>query len=103
MHAMGDAARAYREHLTALPHAKAYPEGEPDPAGAQLLTHLAEPDQHAGRHQRLADNLTALSDYQRRTTPPQLAPLRAPTKRFQASSAAPTVRPTRNQDRGYGR
>ncbi len=103
MHAMGDAARAYREHLTALPHAKAYPEGEPDPAGAQLLAHLAEPEGHAVRHQRLADNLAALSDYQRRTTPPPPAPLRAPTKRSRASSAAPTVQPTRNQDRGYGR
>jgi len=91
MHAMGDAARAYREHLTALPHAKAYPEGEPDPAGAQLLAHLAEPEGHAARHQRLANNLAALSDYQRRTTPPP------------PSSAAPTVQPTRNQDRGYGR
>jgi len=103
MHAMGDTARAYREHLTALPHAKAYPEGEPDPAGAQLLAHLAEPEGHAARHQRLADNLAALSDYQRRTTPPPPAPLRAPTKRSRASSAAPTVQPTRNQDRGYGR
>ena len=103
MHAIGDTARAYREHLTALPHAKAYPEGEPDPAGAQLLAHLAEPDQHAGRQQRLVDNLTALSDYQRRTTPPPPAPRRAPTKRSRASSAAPTVQPTRNQDRGYGR
>ncbi len=42
MHAIGDTARAYREHLTALPHAKAYPEGEPDPVGAQLLARLAE-------------------------------------------------------------
>jgi len=50
MHAIGDMARAYREHLTALPHAKAYPEGEPDPVGAQLLGHLAEPDQHTARH-----------------------------------------------------
>jgi len=102
MHAIGDTARAYREHLTALPHAKAYPEREPAP-GAQLLAHLADPDQHAGRHQRLADNLTALSDYQRRTTPPPPAPRRAPTKRSRASSAAPTVQPTRNQNRGYGR
>jgi len=102
MHAIGDMARAYREHLTALPHAKAYPEGEPDPVGAQLLGHLAEPDQRAGRHQRLVDNLAALSDYQRRTTPPP-APRRAPTKRPRASSAAPTVQPTRNQNRGYGR
>jgi len=102
MHAIGDMARTYREHLTALPHAKAYPEGEPDPAGAQLLAHLAEPDQHAARQHRLADNLTALSDYQRRTTPPP-APRRAPTKRPRASGAAPTVQPTRNQDRGYGR
>ncbi len=47
MHAIGDMARAYREHLTALPHAKAYPEGEPDPLGAQLLAHLAEPEGHA--------------------------------------------------------
>ncbi len=98
MHAIGDMARAYREHLTALPHAKAYPEREPDPVGAQLLAHLADPDQRAGRHQRLVDNLTALSDYQRRTTPPP-----APTKRPRASSAAPTVQPTRNQNRGYGR
>jgi hypothetical protein len=75
---------------------------EPDPVGAQLLAHLAEPDQHAGRHQRLADNLAALSDYKRRTTPPP-APRRAPTKRPRASSAAPTVQPTRNQTRGYGR
>jgi len=104
MHAIGDMARAYREHLTALPHAKAYPEWEPDPVGAQLLAHLAEPDQHAARHQRLADNLTALGDYQRRTTPPRApAPLRAPTKHPRASGAAPTVQPTRNQDRGYGR
>jgi len=103
MHAIGDMARAYREHLTALPRAKAYPEGEPDPVGAQLLGHLAEPEQHAGRQQRLADNLTALSDYQRRTTPPPPAPRRAPTKRSRASSASPTVQPTRNQDRGYGR
>jgi len=102
MHAIGDMARAYREHLTALPHAKAYPEGEPDPVGAQLLGHLADPDQHAGRHQRLVDNLAALSDYQRRTTPSP-APRRAPTKRPRASSAAPTVQPTRNQNRGYGR
>ena len=102
MHAIGDAARAYREHLTALPHAKAYPEGEPDPVGAQLLGHLAEPDQHAARQHRLADNLTALSDYQRRTTPPP-APRRAPTKRPRTSGAAPTVQPTRNQNRGYGR
>jgi len=102
MHAMGDAARAYREHLTALPHAKAYPEGEPDPAGAQLLAHLAEPDHLAARQQRLADNLTALSDYQRRTTPPPPpAPRRAPTSHPRASSA--TVQPTRNQNRGYGR
>jgi len=102
MHAIGDMARAYREHLTALPQPKAYPEGEPDPVGAQLLAHLADPDQHAARHQRLTDNLTALSDYQRRTTPPP-APRRAPTKRSRASSAAPTVQPTRNQNRGYGR
>jgi len=102
MHAIGDTARAYREHLTALPHAKAYPEREPDPIGAQLLAHLADPDQHAARHQRLTDNLTALSDYKRRTTPPP-APRRAPTKRPRASSAAPTVQPTRNQNRGYGR
>ena len=33
MHAIGDMARAYREHLTALPQPKAYPEGEPDPVG----------------------------------------------------------------------
>jgi len=101
MHAIGDTARAYREHLTALPQPKAYPEGEPDPVGAQLLAHLAEPDQHAGRQQRLADNLAALSDYQRRTTTPP-PPRRAPTKHPRASSA-PTVQPTRNQDRGYGR
>ena len=104
MHAMGDAARAYREHLTALPHAKAYPEREPDPAGAQLLAYLADPAQHTARQQRLADNLAALGDYQRRTTPPRApAPLRAPTKHPRASGAAPTVQPTRNQDRGYGR
>jgi len=104
MHAIGDAARAYREHLTALPQPKAYPEGEPDPVGAQLLGHLAEPERHAARAQRLADNLTDLSDYQRRATPPSPpAPRRAPTKRPRASGAAPTVQPTRNQNRGYGR
>jgi len=104
MHAIGDTARAYREHLTALPQPKAYPEGEPDPVGAQLLGHLAEPEGHAARRQRLADNLTALGDYQRRATPPPPpAPRRAPTSHPRASGAAPTMQPTRNQNRGYGR
>ncbi len=94
--------RAYRTYLAALPAPLVYPEGEPDPVGAQLLTHLTDPDQHTARQQRLADNRAALGDYQRRRTPPPVARTArrtpsAPT-RFTPPPAA-----NRNQDLGRGR
>ena len=93
--------RAYRAYLSDLPAPLVYPEGEPDPVGEQVLTHLADPGQHTARQQRLADNRAAIGDYQRRRTPPPAARTTRRTppvpSRFTPSPAA-----NRNQDRGRG-
>ncbi len=94
--------RAYRTYLSELPAPLVYPEGEPDPVGAQLLTHLADPDIVEHRQQRLQQNLEALGDYQHHRTPP---PAARTTRRTPQAPGRYTPPPAanRNQDRGRGR
>ncbi len=94
--------RAYRTYLSALPAPLVYPEGEPDPVGAQLLTHLADPDIAEHRQQRLQQNLEAIGAYQHHRTPP---PVARTTPRTPPAPGRYTPPPAanRNQDRGRGR
>jgi len=94
--------RAYRDYLTNLPAPLVYPEGEPDPVGAQLLTHLADPDIAEHRQQRLRQNLEAIGAYQHHRTPP---PVARTTPRTPPAPGRYTPPPpaNRNQDRGRGR
>jgi len=92
--------RAYRTYLSELPAPLVYPEGEPDPVGAQLLTHLTDPDIREHRQQRLQQNLQAINAYQHHRTPPPPArttPRTPPTPSRYTPPAA-----NRNQDRGRG-
>jgi len=93
--------RAYRDYLTALPAPLVYPEREPSPAGAAVLTDLAHPQLRQQRQQRLQQNLEAIKAYQHQRTPP--APTRT-TPRTTTNTTRSTPPPTinRNQDRGRG-
>jgi len=94
--------RAYRTYLSALPAPLVYPEREPDPVGAQLLAHLADPDIAEHRQQRLEQNLEAIGAYQHHRTPP---PVARTTRRTPSAPTRFTPPPAanRNQDRGRGR
>jgi len=93
--------RAYRAYLSALPAPLVYPEGEPDPVGAQLLTHLADPEQHGVRQQRLRQNLEAIKAYEHHRTPPPPARTTRSTPPTPRRYTPPAV--NRTQDRGRGR
>jgi len=93
--------RAYRTYLSELPAPLVYPEGEPDPVGAQLLTHLADPDIAEHRQQRLRQNLQAIGAYQHHRTPPP--PARTTRSTPPAPSRYTPPAANRNQDRGRGR
>ncbi len=96
------ARRAYRDYLTALPAPAVYPEREPDPAGAAILTDLTHPQLRQQRQQRLQDNLNTLRAYQHQRTPPP-APTRTPrTTNTTPTRTAPPPTINRNQDRGRG-
>jgi len=98
------ARRAYRDYLTTLPAPAVYPEREPNPAGAAILTDLAHPDIRQHRQQRLQDNLNALRAYQHQRTPPP-APTRTARRTTSTNSArtAPPPAINRNPGRGMGR
>ena len=96
--------RAYRDYLTALPAPLVYPEREPSPAGAAILTDLTHPQVRQQRQQRLQDNLNTLRAYQHQRTPPP-APTRTAPRTTSTNSARSTPPPptiNRNQDRGRG-
>jgi len=93
--------RAYRTYLSELPAPLVYPEGEPDPVGAQLLTHLADPDIREHRQHRLQQNLQAIGDYQHHRTPPPAARTTPRTPPAPGRYTPPAA--NRNQDRGRGR
>jgi len=95
---------AYRDYLTALPAPAVYPEREPNPAGAAILTDLAHPQLRQQRQQRLQDNLNTLRAYQHQRTPPP-APTRTTPRTTNTTPTRTTPPPTinRNQDRGRGR
>jgi len=93
--------RAYRTYLSALPAPLVYPEGEPDPVGAQLLTHLADPDIREHRQQRLQQNLEAVKAYQHHRTPPPATQTTRRTPPAPSRYTPPAA--NRNQDRGRGR
>jgi len=95
------ARRAYRDYLTALPAPAVYPEREPNPTGAAVLTDLAHPDIAEHRQQRLQQNLEAIKAYQHQCTPPP--PARTTPRTPPAPSRyTPPPAATRNQDRGRG-
>jgi len=95
--------RAYRDYLTALPAPLVYPEREPNPAGAAILTDLTHPQVRQHRQQRLQDNLNTLRAYQHQRTPPP-APTRTAPRTTNTTPTRTTPPPTinRNQDRGHG-
>jgi len=97
---------AYRDYLTALPAPLVYPEREPSPAGAGVLTDLAHPDIRQQRQQRLQDNLNTLRAYQHQRTPPP-APTRTTPRTTSTNSTRSAPPPTINRGpdtgRGYGR
>jgi len=98
--------RAYRAYLTELPAPLVYPEREPSPAGAAVLTDLAHPEVRQHRQQRLQDNLNALRAYQHQRTPPPAPTQTAPRTTGLAPSRhtpPPTARQDRDRGRGYGR
>jgi len=92
------ARRAYRDYLTALPAPAVYPEREPNPTGAAVLT---DPDIAEHRQNRLQQNLEAISAYQHQRTPP---PPPRTTRRTPSAPSRFTPPPAanRNQDRGRG-
>ena len=92
---------AYRDYLTTLPAPLVYPEREPNPAGAGVLTDLAHPHLRQQRQQRLQDNLNTLRAYQHQRTPPP-APTRTTPRTTSTSPTRTTPTPNRNQDRGHG-
>ena len=94
--------RAYRTYLSALPAPLVYPEGEPDPVGAQLLTHLADPDIREHRQQRLQQNLEAIGAYQHHRTPPPVVRTTPRTPPAPSRYTPPTAANRINQDRGRG-
>jgi len=97
---------AYRDYLTALPAPLVYPEREPSPAGAGVLTDLAHPGIRQQRQQRLQDNLNTLRAYQHQRTPPPAPTRTAPRTTGLAPSRhtpPPTPRQDRDTGRGYGR
>jgi len=98
------ALQAYRDYLTALPAPAVYPEREPNPAGAAILTDLAHPQLRQQRQQRLQDNLNTLRAYQHQRTPPP-APTRTTPRTTNTTRTTPPPTISRNQDRsrGYGR
>jgi len=92
---------AYRDYLTTLPAPLVYPEGEPQPTGAGVLTDLAHPQVRQQRQQRLQDNLNTLRAYQHQRTPPP-APTRTTPRTTSTSPTRTTPTPNRTQDRGRG-
>jgi Relaxase/Mobilisation nuclease domain len=95
------ARRAYRDYLTGLPAPAVYPEREPSPAGAAILTDLTHPQVRQQRQQRLQDNLNVLRAYQHQCTPPPAPTRSAP--RPTRPAPPPTINRGRDTDRGYGR
>jgi len=91
---------AYRDYLTTLPAPLVYPEREPSPAGAGVLTDLAQPGIRQQRQQRLQDNLNTLRAYQHQRTPPPAPTRTAPRTTPTRTAPPPTI--NRNQDRGHG-
>jgi len=93
---------AYRDYLTALPAPAVYPEREPSPAGAAILTDLAHPEVRQQRHQRLQDNLNTLRAYQHQRTPPPVRTTPRTTSSTTPTRTTPPPTINRNQDRGHG-
>jgi len=93
---------AYRDYLTALPAPLVYPEREPSPAGAGVLTDLAHPEVRQQRQQRLQDNLNALRAYQHQRTPPPVRTTPRTTSSATPTRTTPPPTINRNQDRGHG-
>jgi len=100
------ARRAYRDYLTTLPAPAVYPEREPNPAGAAILTDLAHPQLRQQRQQRLQDNLNTLRTYQHQRTPPPVSTRTTPRTTGLAPSRTtppPTINRYQDRGRGYGR
>ncbi len=97
------ARRAYRDYLTTLPAPAVYPEREPNPAGAAILTDLAHPGIRQQRQQRLQDNLNTLRAYQHQRTPPPVTTRTAPPTPPTRSTTPPTINRNQDRGRGYGR
>ena len=98
--------RAYRNYLTTLPTPAVYPEREPNPAGAAILTDLAHPQVRQHRQQRLQQNLEAIKAYQHQRTPPPVSTRTTPRTTGLAPSRTtppPTTNRTQDRGRGYGR
>jgi len=95
--------RAYRDYLTTLPAPAVYPEREPNPAGAGILTDLAHPQLRQQRQQRLQDNLNTLGTYQHQRTPPPVTGRTAPRTTPTRTTPPPTINRNQNRGRGYGR
>jgi len=103
-HSAGNTAawQAYRDYLTALPAPLVYPEREPNPAGAAILTDLAHPQVRQQRQQRLQDNLNTLRAYQHQRTPPPVRTTPRTTSSTTPTRTTPPPTINRNQDRGHG-
>ncbi len=98
------ARRAYRDYLTGLPAPLVYPEREPDPVGAGILTDLAHPQVRQHRAQRLQDNLDVINTYQHQHTPPPVRTTPRTTGLAPSRySPPPTINRNQDRDRGYGR
>ncbi len=95
--------RAYRDYLTTLPAPAVYPEREPNPAGAGILTDLAHPQLRQQRQQRLQDNLNTLGTYQHQRTPPPVTGRTAPRTTPTRTTPPPTINRNQDRGRGYGR
>jgi len=93
---------AYRDYLTTLPTPAVYPEREPNPAGAAILTDLAHPHLRQHRQQRLQDNLNTLRAYQHQRTPPPVRTTPRTTSSTTPTRTTPPPTINRNQDRGHG-
>ena len=104
-HSAGNTAarQAYRDYLTALPAPLVYPEREPNPAGAAILTDLAHPHLRQQRQQRLQDNLNTLRAYQHQRTPPPAPTRTAPRTTPTRTTPPPTINRNQDRGRGYGR
>ena len=100
------ARRAYRNYLTTLPTPAVYPEREPNPAGAAILTDLAHPQLRQHRQQRLQQNLEAIKAYQHQRTPPPVSTRTEPRTTNTTPTRTthpPTTNRTQDRGRGYGR